>query len=187
MELSSDCLEAGWLGSASGGHWATFAADKLLKGGTQYYVEIELLSLGKSKSKDKLAVGLIGCQDANPNTMEWQNRKLPVGEWEGLSWSYFPMSEILRSHSILGEGIPYGQNSAVQKGDRIGMLLDLFEKKLSFFCNGNDLGMAFDNLEGESFLLAVSIKDKIKVHLRFPPHPYSKRHVRVIRLKSNGP
>lgn len=184
MELSADYLEANWLGGASGSHWATFAADRLLKR-TQYYVEIEILSLGKSKSKEKLAIGVIGCQD--PNDIEWQNRKMPIGEWDGLSWSFFPISGTLRSHSILGEGIPYGQNLMIQTGDRIGVLLELDEKKVIYFCNGSDLGVAFDDLEGQSFLLAVSIRDKIKVRLRFPPPPYSKRHVKLVNLKSNGP
>lgn len=188
MELSSDHLEAGWLGSSSG-HWATFAADRVFEKSDQYYCEIEILSLGKSRSKEKLAIGVVGLSKSNPNLIEWQNRKTPVGQWKGFSWSFLPISGVLKSHSISSSGagdeeVAYGKNLMLQVGDRIGVLLDLSEGKLTYFCNGSDLGVAFDDLVEQSFLLAVSIRDKIKVRLLFPPPPYSKRKINLIRLKS---
>lgn len=186
VELSPDLLEAAWLGSASSSHWATFAADRLFEKNDQYYVELEILSLGKSKSKEKLSVGVVGCPDSNPGMIEWQNRKLPLGEWEGLSWSFFPVSGTLKSHSMTDDGIPYGENLMIQAGDRIGVLVDLSEHKMTYFCNGSDLGVAFDDLEGRAFLLAVSIRDKIKVRLLVPPPPYQKRKIKLIKLTSKG-
>lgn len=189
VELSPDYLEAGYLSGSSSSHWATFAADKLLKNG-RYFMEVEILNPGKTKSRDhhreRLAVGLLGCKGRNPNDMEWQNRKTPIGEWEGESWAYFPVGGMLKSHSIRGEGIPYGQNLTLQAEDRVGILLDLPEGKLTYFCNGNELGMAFDDLQDKTFLLAVSIRDKIKVRLRFPPPPYSNRNIKLIQMMSHS-
>ncbi len=189
MDLSEDLLEASWIGSSSG-HWATFAADKLFERSSQHYAEIEIVSLGKHKSsKEKLAIGVVGCGKEGAAAVDWQNSKSPIGEWGGegsSSWSFLPISGVLKSHTIAKEGVPYGENLMLQVGDRIGVLLDLSEGKVIFFCNGNDLGVAFDDLVGRSFLLAISIRDKIKVRLRFPPPPYSKRKIRLIKLKSQG-
>lgn len=186
MELSRDLFEAGWLGGSTH-HWATFAADRLFDRKSQYYTEIEIVSLGKTKSKDKLAIGVIGCKRTNPNSIEWQNNKGPIGEWKrSESWSFLPTSGLLKSHTIAEEGVPFGQDLKLQAGDRIGVLVDLAEGKLMYFCNGNDLGMAFDDLEERPFLLAVSIRDKVKVRLLFPPPPYHKRQIKVIQLKSNA-
>ena len=144
------------------------------------------MSLGKTKSKDKLAIGLISCQQTTANAIEWQNSKAPVGDWKrNGSWSFLPMSGLLKSHTIAEEGIPYGQNLMLQAGDRIGVLVNLAEGKLTYFCNGNDLGVAFDDLNERPFLLAVSIRDKVKVRLLFPPPPYLKRQIKVIQLKQS--
>lgn len=183
MELSHDQLEASWLGGSSS-HWATFAADRVFHKKTQYYTEIEILSLGRHKGK--LAIGVVGCTELSPNKMEWQNSKGPVGEWRGPSWSFLPFSGLLKSHTIRSEGVPYGKDLTIQASDRIGVLVDLVEGKLIYFCNGNDLGVAFDDLMGQSLLLAISIRDKIKVRLQFPPPPYTKRTIKLIQLKSNS-
>jgi hypothetical protein len=186
VELSRDHLEAAWLGGSTH-HWATFAADRLFDKNSQYYVEIEVVTLGKIKSKDKLAIGVVSCKQTNASAMEWQNSKGPVGEWKGMaSRSFLPMSGVLKSHTIVGEGIPYGQDLMLQSGDRIGMLVDLAGKKLTYFCNGNDLGVAFDALDERPFLLAVSIRDKVKVRLLFPPPPYQMRQIKVIQLQHSS-
>lgn len=187
MDLSRDHLEAAWLGGGSAHHWATFAADRLFDKNSQYYTEIEIISIGKTRpSKDKLAIGLIGCKRRNANAIDWNNSKGPIGDWKGgESWSFLPTSGLLKSHTIAEEGIPYGENLMLQAGDRIGVLVDLAEGKLMYFCNGNDLGVAFDDLEERPFLLAVSIRDKVKVRLLFPPPPYHKRQIKVIQLQSN--
>ena len=182
VELSPCLLEAFWSGGNSS-HWATFAVDRYFEKRNQYYVEVKVVSLGKSKNRDRLAIGLIDCKKTNPNTIEWHNRKGPIGEWDSASWSFLPTSGVLKSHTIAGdEGIPYGRDLTVQTDDRIGVLLDLVEGKLSYFCNGIDLGVAFafDSLTERSFLLAVSIRDKIKVRLLFPPPPYHKREIKLI-------
>lgn len=183
VELSPCLLEAYWSGG-SNSHWATFAVDRYFEKRSQYYVEVKIVSLGSGKSKlskDRLAIGLIDSNKTDPNTIEWHNRKGPIGEWDCASWSFLPTSGVLKSHTILGdEGMPYGHDLTVQTDDRIGMLLDLVEGKLSYFCNGTDLGVAFDCLAEQSFLLAVSIRDKVKVRLLFPPPPYHKRTIKLI-------
>ena len=183
MELSPNKLEAAWLGGSSS-HWATFAVDELFEGTGQYYTEIEILNLGKSKLKEKLVIGVISCSKTRANLIEWQDRKNHLGEWDIPSWSFLLTSGLLKSHTITDEGIPYGKDLMIQADDRIGVLVDMLEKKLTYFCNGTDLGMAFDDLNGQSFLLAVSIRDKVRVRLRFPPPPYSKRTIKLVKLKS---
>ena len=182
MDLSFHDLEASRLGGSN--HWGTFAADKLLEEFKQYYVEIEVLSLGKNRPRDKLVIGLISCSSKSiANVIDWQNGRKPIGEWDTPTLGFFPISGVFKSNKC-GE-VAYGQDLKIQVGDQIGVLLDMGQKKLSFFCNGSDQGVAEDNLQGKSYLLAVSIRDKIKVRLRFPPPPYANRTIRLIQLKSS--
>ena len=176
VNLSEDKLEASWIGSSCD-HWATFAADKPFEKSSQHYTEIESLSLGKHKSsREMLAIGLVGCGAGGPAAVDWQNSKSPIGEWgEGSpSWSFLPVSGFLKSHAITREGVRYGENLMIQPGDRIGVFVDISEGKLVYFCNWKDLGVAFNDLVGQSFVLAVSIRGKMKVRLRFPPPPHTK-------------
>jgi len=182
VDLSFYDLEASRLGGSN--HWGTFAADKLLEGFKQYYVEIEVLNLGKNRSRDKLVIGLISCSSAGiANVIEWQNGRKPIGEWDTPTLGFSPISGVFKSNRC--KEVAYGQDLKIQVGDRIGVLLDMAQKKLSFFCNGSDQGVAEDNLQGKGYLLAVSIRDKIKVRLRFPPPPYVKRSIRLIQLTSS--
>ncbi len=185
MELTCHDLEASRLGGSN--HWGSFAADQLMENGKQYYAEIEILSLGKHRSRDKLVIGLVSCSTKSfANALDWQNGKKPIGEWEVPSLGFFPISGVFKSHMQEGREVAYGQDLKIQVGDRIGVLLDMSHKTLSFFCNGTDLGVAADTLQGKGYLLAVSIRDKIKVRLRFPPPPYSKRTIKLITLRSSS-
>lgn len=58
---------AAWFGGL-----AAFAVDILFEKNSQYYTEIEVVSLGKSKSKDKLVIGLVS-RRTNANSVKWQN------------------------------------------------------------------------------------------------------------------
>lgn len=180
VELSSNRLEAACIGSS---HWTTFAADKLFERGKQYYCEIEVLSLGKQKPK--IAIGLIGCGKSNPNGIVWQNRR-PIGEWKEPTWTFQPISGLLKSHTVSDGGVAYGQDLKIQVGDRIGILVDTNEGKITYFCNSTDLGVAFDELSDQFYLLAVSLRDKVKIQLRFPPPPYLNRKPKLIKMTSNN-
>ena len=83
-------------------------------------------------------------------------------------------------------GKMYTSSSQLEVGDRIDMLIDKDEGTLHFFHNGMDLGLAFDNIQSEALLPAVSIRDKVRVRLCFPPPPYSNRDPRLVRLSSFG-
>ena len=184
VDLSSHDLEASRLGGTN--HWGTFAADQLFDGMKQYYAEIEILSLGKNRSRDKLVIGLVSCSSKGlANLMDWQNGKKPIGEWDTPSLGFFPIYGLFKSHVQPGKEVAYGQDLKIQVGDRIGVLVDMGQQKLSFFCNGTDLGVAADSLQGKGYLLAVSIRDKIRVRLRIPPPPYAKRHIKLIKLRSS--
>ena len=54
------------------------------------------------------------------------------------------------------------------------MLLNKDEGTLYFFHQGMDMGLAFDNIQSEGPLPAVSIRDKVRVRLCFRPLPFSK-------------
>lgn len=187
VDLSSDKLTATCRDGGSSHHWATFAADKLFEGDGQYYTEIEIMNIGKTKTREKLAISVVQCNKSSVRNVDWQNRKHYLGEEKGdtPTWSYLPFSGVIKSHTTPPEGVPYSSDLRVEAGDHIGVLVDMYEKNLTFFCNG-DLGVAFNDLVGPSFLLAVSIRAKMKVRLCFPPPPYSKRTINVIRLKTHS-
>ena len=165
-------------------YWATFAGDKLFEGGQRYF-EIEIIDLGKPRPSKKLAIGVIGCGHMTMKSIPWHDGRYAVGQWRDIpAWSFHPISGIVNSNVLPLEGKPYTR-IALQNGDRIGMLADMEEGKVTFFCNGQDLGVAFDGVHAKVLLPAVSFRDKIRVRLRFPPPPYSKRTSKLIRLGSN--
>ncbi len=155
--------------------------------GGQHFVEIEIVDLGRPKPNKKLAIGVVECSNLTVKSVPWYDGKYSLGQWKEVpSWSYHPMSGIINSRSLP----PIGKNYNVvqlQDGDRIGMLVDMDQHKLSFFCNGRDLGVAFDGLNALSLLPAVSIRDKIRIRLRFPPPPYSRRLANLVHLSSGSP
>lgn len=186
VELSSDKLEASWSKGAHHRYWATFAGDKILEETRQHYMELEVVEFGKQKPQKKLAIGVVDCSKKRPTSLPWHDGQNPVGQIEDVkSWSFHPISGVKNSHSLSCEGKPYASNISLQEGDKIGMLVDGPAKKVVFFLNGQDLGTAFDELITTALLPVVSIRDKIKVRLRFPPPPYVKRSVKLIQLRSS--
>ena len=182
IELTDDRLEATWYKGKVHNYWATFAGDKLFEGG-QHYVEIEVVDLGRPRPSKKLAIGVIGCTKAKAKNCPWADGKYSIGQWKEVpSWAFHPISGYINSSSLPVDGKPYSKFQ-LQNGDRIGMLVDIEERTLNFFCNGQDLGVAFTDIDA-SLLPAVSIRDKIHVRLRFPPPPYSKRKSKLIHLSS---
>lgn len=180
-------------------YWCTLAADTLLRHG-QHYLEIEVVKMGQ-KVSPKLAVGLMSFSGGgNPKDVHWQEGKHPIGHAalttsssgslsryppkgalpdEGYaSWSYLPTAAIKLSSSSNNEGIHYGSIPPLQPGDRIGMLVNITDGTVSFFCNGQDLGIAFTNLT-PPLLPAVSVCDKVHLRLLFPAPPYLKRNPRL--------
>ena len=150
-------------------------------------MELKILDLGRLRpGKKKLAFGVIACSKSKVNSLLWQDGKCPIGQWkEPHSWAFHPITGTKNCHSFPEEGKPYTTSQA-QVGDRVGMLLSVEEGTLHFFYNGQDLGVAFDNVCAEALLPAVSIRDKVRVRLSFPPPPYSKRDPKIIRFASFG-
>lgn len=188
IDLSRDKLEAAWTKGGSHNFWATFAGDKPLQRGKQHYTEIKILDLGKGKSpkKLKLAFGVVSCSKSRAGSMPWQDGKLPIGQWEIPSWAFQPTAGVINSQDTPPEGVKYGADVDLQNDDNLGMLVDLDEKKVIYFVNGRELGVAFDDIDAESVLPVVSIRDKIRVRLCFPPPPYNKRSIKFIKLSSRG-
>ena len=186
IELSPDKLEASWLKGAQHRYWATFAADVVLDQSRQHYVELEVVEFGKQKPQKKLAIGVVSCNRKTANSLPWQDGKHPVGQMENVkSWSFHPISGVKNSCDFPSEGKPYAAHISLQEGDRIGMLVDGPAKKLMFFLNGQDLGVAFEGINTTALLPVVSIRDKIRVRLRFPPPPYSNRLVKLVHLRGS--
>lgn len=189
IELSSSKLEAAWGRCGQPKCWATFAGNVFFERG-QHYFELELLDLGRVRSSGskKLAVGLIGISHraAAAKSVPWQDGKHAVGQWaEPASWAFHPLSGVVNSRSLPPEGRHYS-DIEVQEGDRIGTLVDMDQRTVSFFCNGQDLGVAFEEIEAESLLPAVSIRDKLRLRLCFPPPPFTKRKPRFVQLSRSS-
>ena len=185
IELSRNKLEASWAKGAVHNYWATFAGDRFYHQ-RQHYVELEIVDLGKrpQKPSKRLAIGVIACSKDNAGSVPWQDGKYAIGQWKEVpSWAFHPISGVLTSRTLPAEGKPYSPIK-LQIEDRIGMLVDMDSMKVHFFCNGQDLGVAFEGIEAESLLPAVSIKDKIRVRLRFPPLPYACRKSKLVRFSS---
>ena len=153
----------------------------------QLYVELNILELGKSRSgKEKLAFGVIDCTQSTVGSLQWQQCKTYIGQLENSkSYAYLPQSGAKHCH-LFPVGKLYTDSIELEVGDRVGMLLDKDEGKLHFFHNGMDMGLAFDNVGSESLLPAVSIRDKVRLQLCFPPPPFSRRDPKIIRLSSFG-
>lgn len=100
---------------------------------------------------------------------------------ENISWSYVPTAGVKMSSFLPQEGVAYGSIPPLEAGDRIGMLVNITEGSVSYFCNGQDLGVAFTQLT-PPLLPAVSFCNKTHIRLLFPPPPYSKRNPRMTLL-----
>ena len=164
-------------------YWATFACDKQLEMGV-HYMEIEIVDLGKSKSVKKLAVGAIDCTKESLRRIDWQFGKEAIGTGMDIpGWAFHPISGVLNC-SVGAKCLPVEGKSysdiRIQVGDRIGMLVDMPAGRISFFCNGQDLGVAFEDVVVTSLLPAVSLRDKIEVKLCFPPPPYVQRAPKIV-------
>ena len=145
-----------------------------------------MVEFGKQKPQKKLAIGVIACNKRVASGLPWHDGQHPVGQLDNVeSWSFHPISGVKNSHALPNEGKPYASNISLQDGDRIGMLVDGPAKKLLFFLNGQDLGVAFEEIDTTSLLPVVSMRDKIRVRLRFPPPPYLKRSVKLIQLRGS--
>lgn len=160
--------------------------NKLIESG-QLYVELNIQEMGKIRlGKEKLAFGVIACSQSVVGSLPWQECKTCIGQWEeSRSYSYQPLVGTKHCH-LFPVGKVYTSSIQLQVDDRIGMLINKDESTLHFFHNGVDLGFAFDNLPSEAFLPAVSIRDKVRVRLCFPPPPYSNRDPKIVRLSSFG-
>ena len=153
----------------------------------QLYVELIILDLGKIRpGKDKLVFGVIDCTLSSASALPWQECKTHIGQWEdSKAYAYNPLTGTKDCHFFPG-GKMYTNPIQLQVDDRVGMLLNKDEGTLYFFHNGMDVGLAFDNIRSEGLLPAVSIRDKVRVRLCFPPPPFSKRDPKIVRLSSFG-
>ena len=171
-----------------------FLGDTVLQRG-QHYMEIEIKDVAKHQIRKswytKLALGLLQCNEISADNVLWQDGKNPIGRFPlssshtHNSWAYIPTSGHKVS-TLLPNEEEYGGIPTLQVGDRIGMLVDLHthEGSVSFFCNGQDLGIAFKNLQ-PPLIPVLSVCDQFYIHLRFPAPPYLKRNPKLTLLSSS--
>lgn len=147
-------------------------------------MEIEIVELARHNfHRDwftKIALGVVEYSEATIKLINWQDCKNPIGRFSSVkSWGFEVIAGIkVASPSLVEED--YGGVTSLQAGDRIGMLIDsgLNGVNISYFLNGQDLGVAFTNVSS-CLLPVLSVCDKFHIRLRFPPVPYVKRNPRL--------
>ena len=155
-------------------------------------MEIEIKEVAKHNIRrdwfTKFAVGVVQCEEETAKNVPWHDCKELVGQLRSYkSWGYLANSgiKVYNYPSVIDE--EYGGISTIEVGDRLGMLVDftLQGASISFFFNGQDLGVAFTNIRGP-LLPVLSVCDRFNIRLRFPPPPYSKRNPRLTLLPNGG-
>jgi len=140
-----------------GNNFETCRADVKVRGGKWYY-EVKLLTYGKIH---------IGWCNSNCNIQA--NPYTGIGN-DSDSWGYDGSSQ-KAWHGTNNSGTRYGEYW--NNGDVIGTVLDLEAKTISFYRNGNDLGVAFSNIAvGDGIYPAVSLQEKQKVLVTFGKTPF---------------
>ena len=163
-----------------------------------YYMEIEILELAKHHIHKswftKIALGVVHCSESSINDISWQDGSNPIGRLTTKtnsqahnSWGFLINSGTKSSTTSSREEEYTDATPILVVGDKIGMLVKINEhekSQLKFYCNGNDLGVAYTNLV-PPLVPILSVCDKFAVRLRFPPPPYSKQDARVTILSDD--
>lgn len=152
-------------------------------------VDIPKPNLLQKSLHTKVAFGVIQFAALVGDIIDWQSGKKPIGQLSVTSsaslnqtyhsWSYLVTSgKLLSSHSSVEKD--YCEPIVLDRDDRIGMLIEMDSRgtTVHYFCNGRDLGVAFNNLKGP-FLPVMSVCDKFHVRLSFPPPPYEHRNAQL--------
>ena len=136
------------------------------------------MDLGKPpRGREKLVFGIIDCTKSTIESLEWQECKTCVGQLDRIkSYAYHPFTGTKNCH-LFKQPKEYTSSIQLEVGDQLGMLLNKNDGTLSFFHNGNDFGVAFDNIQSDNLLPAISIRDRAQIRLCFPPPPYTKRNL----------
>jgi len=148
IKMSKDGLEV----DNSGNNFETCRADVKVRGGKWYY-EVKLQTYGQIR---------IGWCTDNCNIQA--NAYTGIGQ-DNDSYAYDGSNQKAWGGANTG-GVRYGEywNS----GDIIGTVLDLDNKSISFYRNGNDMGVAFNNINvADGIYPALSLQKKQKVSANF--------------------
>jgi hypothetical protein len=153
IKISKDGLEL----DNQGNNFETCKADVKVRGGKWYY-EVKLMTYGKIH---------IGWCNSTCNIQA--NAYTGIGN-DNDSWSYDGSSQKAWT-GVNGAGTRYGEYW--NNGDVIGTVLDLEAKTISFYKNGNDLGVAFPSIPvGDGLYPAISLQKKQKVTINFGKTPF---------------
>ena len=115
--------------------------------------------------------GVIGIKTCPIGNRSWG---VACGTAKKLSSGGIFLSSIGRRHDLFREG------------DVVGVLLDLTEHNLSFYKNGEPLGMQFTDVYGP-VIPAISFCRNKTLTLRFPPMPEQNNPFPVIMVKERAP
>jgi Kip1 ubiquitination-promoting complex protein 1 len=136
----------------TGNNFESQRADVKVRGGKWYY-EVKLLTYGQ------IRIGW--CTDTC---------NIPTNTYSGVgsdndSWG-FDGSNQKAWNGANGSGTRYGEYW--NNGDVIGTVLDLEAKTISFYRNGNDMGVAFNSVPvGSGLFPAISVQKKTKSSRQF--------------------
>jgi len=154
VKISKDGLEI----ESTGNNVENFKANVKVRGG-KWYFEVKLLSYGKIHigwCTDKCDIQTNTYTGIGNDDQSWAYDGSCQKAWHGANQT---------SNDRYGE---YWNN-----GDIIGTVLDLEAKTISFYRNGKDLGVAFQNVSSaDGFYPAIALQKKQKVALNFGRDPF---------------
>ncbi len=151
--------------------WVSVGTSAVLSHG-QHYWEVVLERYGSSSFSRKVIIGVV-----NSNLHHrWRRshgvigiKTCPIGN---RSWGLACGTAKKLSSGTFFLGSIGGRHNLFREGDSVGVLLDLDTNKLSFYKNGQALGIQFKGVYGP-VIPAISFCRNKTLTLRFPPIPES--------------
>jgi len=140
------------------GHVQSFVLGAMkLKPPLRYYWEVQVTSYSSSHLT---AIGISPHVSPHSNVIGCDNNySFFYGDCYGLTYGSL----------YRGRKTKFGR--PIQTGDTIGILVDLKAMKLTVFINGENLGVAFEQLEEQQYCPAFSIQGNMKITIAPKPTP----------------
>lgn len=126
--------------------WRTAICSNALAGESIYYWEITL-----TKVQDTGNV-IIGVCEADHSLSQW------IGQTSASrGWSYHGSAGGSKAYTYHAGSYNSSYGKPIKQGDVVGVLVDLVRGELSFFHNGQPLGVAYQNLTRQQLFPAISL------------------------------
>lgn len=126
--------------------WRTAVCTNSLTGSSVYYWEVTLVKLSETGN------AIIGVCEADHELSGW------IGQTPAhLGWSFHGSAGGSKAYTYHSGAYNSNYGRPMKQGDVVGVLVDLVQGELSFFINGQSLGVAFTNLTRQTLAPAVSL------------------------------